>query len=320
MIFASAMLVAMAIDCALGWPDALYRRIGHPVTWIGALIRRLDAAMNRDTDSDLLRRLLGTGAALIVIAGTALAGYLLQSLLPGGWIAALCIGVLAWPLVALRSMHDHVAAVAKPLITGDLDAARYAVSMIVGRDPSVLDTAGIARAALESLAENTSDGIFAPLFWGAIFGLPGIAAYKAINTLDSMIGHRTPRHSAFGWASARIDDVVNLAPARLTGVLFALASDRPRASLSVMWRDASNHRSPNAGWPESALAGALNIRLSGPRLYHDHIADEPWLNATAADPQPYDIARGLSLYRRAMALAAGLLVVLAGLAGATAML
>lgn len=313
MIFTSAMLVAMAVDCVMGWPDAIYRRIGHPVTWIGALIRRLDAAMNRETDTDFTRRILGILAAMIVVGAAALPGYLVQSLLPGGWLAALCIGVLAWPLVALRSMHDHVAAVAKPLIAGDLDGARYAVSMIVGRDPSVLDTAGVARAALESLAENTSDGIIAPLFWGAIFGLPGIAAYKAINTLDSMIGHRTPRHNAFGWASARIDDLVNLAPARLTGVLFAVASDRARASLSVMWRDASQHRSPNAGWPESALAGALNIRLSGPRVYHDHIADEPWLNGVAPDPTPQDIARGLLLYRRAMALAAGLLAAIAGL-------
>lgn len=313
MIFASAMLVAMAVDCVMGWPDAIYRRIGHPVTWIGALIRRLDTAMNREIDTDLTRRILGVLAAMITVSVAALAGFVVQFLLPGGWLGALCIGVLAWPLVALRSMHDHVAAVAKPLIAGDLDGARYAVSMIVGRDPSVLDTAGVARAGLESLAENTSDGIIAPLFWGAIFGLPGIAAYKAINTLDSMIGHRTPRHNAFGWASARIDDLVNLAPARLTGVLFAVASDRPRASLSVMWHDASQHRSPNAGWPESALAGALNIRLSGPRVYHDHIADEPWLNGVAPDPVPQDIARGLSLYRRAMALAAGLLAAIAGL-------
>lgn len=315
MIFASAMVVAMAVDCLLGWPDAIYRRIGHPVTWIGALIRRLDSAMNREADGDLTRRAMGVAAALIVIGAAALAGYLVQSLLPGGWIAALCIGVLAWPLVALRSMHDHVAAVANPLIAQDLAAARHAVSMIVGRDPLTLDSAGVARAALESLAENTSDGIIAPLFWGAILGLPGIAAYKAINTLDSMIGHRTPRHNAFGWASARIDDLVNLAPARLTAVLFALASNRPRASLATMWRDASQHRSPNAGWPESALAGALNIRLSGPRVYHDHIAQEPWLNGTAPDPIPQDIARGLSLYRRTMALAAVLLAILAGSIG-----
>ena len=320
MIFASAMLVAMAVDWAVGWPGALYRRIGHPVTWIGALIRWLDRVLNREGDPDLMRRAMGVLAAFIVIGLAAAAGFVVQSQLSGGWVAVLGIGVLAWPLVATRSMHDHVAAVAKPLIAGDMKAARYAVSMIVGRDPTALDKAGVARAALESLAENTSDGIIAPLFWGAIFGLPGIAAYKAINTLDSMIGHRTPRYNAFGQASARIDDLVNLAPARLTGVLFALASTRPRACLSVMWRDARHHRSPNAGWPESALAAALNIRLSGPRVYHDHTADEPWLNATAADPTPQDIVRGLSVYRRAMGLTAVLLAAIAGLAGGRGLL
>ena len=317
MIFSAAMLVAMAVDGIIGWPNAVYRRIGHPVTWIGARVRGLDRTINRETDSDLARRIAGVIAALTVIGAAGFTGLALQSALPANWIGTLCTGILAWPLVAMRSMHDHAAAVAKPLVAGDLKGARYAVSMIVGRDPARLDTPGVARAALESLAENTSDGIIAPLFWGAIFGLPGIAAYKAINTLDSMIGHRTPRHDAFGWASARIDDLVNLIPARATGVLFALVSPRPRASLSVMWRDAGHHRSPNAGWPEAALAGALNIRLSGPRSYHDHTADEPWLNPSAPDPGAADIARGLQLYRRAMILAA---VGLGGLAGVLALL
>jgi len=200
----------------------------------------------------------------------------------------------------MRSLHEHVRAVAVPLAAGDLPAARGAVAMIVGRDPEQLDREGVARAALESLAENTSDAIVAPVFWGVLFGLPGIAAYKAVNTLDSMIGHRTPRHQAFGWASARIDDFANLIPARLTGLLFALVSTRPRAALGAMWRDARRHRSPNAGWPEAALAGALEIRLSGPRVYHDRVADEPWLNEGAPDPQPDDIARALRLLRFAM--------------------
>jgi adenosylcobinamide-phosphate synthase len=183
--------------------------------------------------------------------------------------------------------------------------------MIVGRDPSQLDAAGIARAATESLAENTSDGIVAPLFWGAIFGLPGIAAYKAINTLDSMIGHRTPRYEAFGWAAARIDDVANLIPARLTGLLFAIVSVRPCIALATMWRDAGQHRSPNAGWPEAAMAGALDIRLSGPRIYEGRLSQEPWLNGEAADPTAADLNRALALYRRAMLLLAAGLALLA---------
>ncbi|MGD9916517.1 MAG: adenosylcobinamide-phosphate synthase CbiB [Paenirhodobacter sp.] len=309
MNFAAMMLVAMAIDLAIGWPAPLFRGIGHPVTWLGALIARLDASWNREGPN---RRLLGLAAAGVVIAAAAGIGGLVQIFLPANWIGILIGGFLAWPLVALRSMHDHVAAVARPLLAGDLAGARQAVSMIVGRDPEQLDQAGVARAALESLAENSSDGIVAPLFWGTVAGLPGIAAYKAINTLDSMIGHRTPRHEAFGWASARIDDVVNLIPARLTGVLFGLAAGRGAGrALDVMERDARHHRSPNAGWPEAALAGALGVRLSGPRIYGDRIAEEPWLNADAPDPLPQDLARGLGLYRRAMVLGAVLILAVA---------
>ncbi|MBH1973573.1 MAG: cobalamin biosynthesis protein CobD [Rhodobacteraceae bacterium] len=294
------MLVAMAIDLALGWPDRLYAAIGHPVTWIGALIRWMDRGLNNDAASDLTRRIAGVVTAIVVVGVAGGLAYGAQSFLPQGWPGIVLGGVLAWPFVALRSMHAHVAAVARPLMAGDLPAARHAVSMIVGRDPSVLDAAGVARAAMESLAENSSDGIVAPIFWGAVAGLPGIVAYKAINTLDSMIGHRTPQFEAFGWASARIDDLVNLIPARLTGLLFALASGRPKPALKVMLRDAGLHRSPNAGWPEAAMAGALNVRLSGPRVYANRVADEPWVNPGAPDPTPADLQRGLALYARAM--------------------
>lgn len=308
--FAAAMLIAMAIDAVVGWPDKIYRRIGHPVTWIGALITALETRLNRD---GLPRKRSGVITCALVVGAAALPALLITWALPDGWIGALITGVLAWPLVAARSMYTHVADVARPAARGDLPAARTAVSMIVGRDPSQLDGAGVARAALESLGENTSDGIIAPLFWGAILGLPGIAAYKAINTLDSMIGHKTPRYQDFGWFSARTDDWVNLAPARLSGVLFALASARPKAALAVMRRDARAHRSPNAGWPEAALAGALNIRLSGPRIYENHIAHEPWLNAAAPDPTAQTIWDGLHLYLRALGLAAILLAATAAL-------
>lgn len=301
------MLLALAIDAVLGWPQAIHARIGHPVTWIGALISVLDQNFNREDRSDATRRAAGIGVAITVIAVVAGVGWACAAMLPDGWPGLILAAILAWPLVAARSMHDHVEAVARPLVAGDLPAARQAVAMIVGRDPSQLDAAGIARAATESLAENTSDGIVAPLFWGAIFGLPGIAAYKAINTLDSMIGHRSPRYEAFGWAAARIDDVANLIPARLTGLLFAIVSIRPRIALATMWRDAGHHRSPNAGWPEAAMAGALGIRLSGPRIYEGQLSQEPWLNGEAPDPSAADLKRALALYRRAMlVLAAGL--------------
>jgi adenosylcobinamide-phosphate synthase len=309
--FAGAMVVAIGVDAVLGWPDGLFARIGHPVTWFGRLIGALDARWNRTRDAAWKRRAAGVAAALIVIvlaSGLALA---VQAAMPQGWGGTVLLGVLAWPFVALRSLHDHVAAVAHPLRSGDVAAARSAVAMIVGRDPANLDEAGIARAAIESLAENTSDGIVAPLFWGVLFGLPGIVGYKAVNTLDSMIGHRTERHEAFGWAAARIDDLANLVPARLTGLLFALVSAHPMDAMSCMARDARRHRSPNAGWPEAAFAGALGVRLCGPRFYHGDLTDEPWLNEAARDPAAVDIARGLKLYCRAMICLAGLLAVLA---------
>jgi adenosylcobinamide-phosphate synthase len=183
--------------------------------------------------------------------------------------------------------------------------------MIVGRDPARLDEAGIARAAIESLAENASDGVVAPIFWGVLFGLPGIAGYKAINTLDSMIGHRSERHRYFGWAAARIDDLANFIPARLTGAMFALAGADPKTAFAGMARDGSKHRSINAGWPEAAMAASLSVRLCGPRFYDGERADEPWLNESARDPIASDIGAGLKLYVRAMAGLVGLLVILA---------
>lgn len=310
MNFALMMLVAMALDVCLGWPDWLFRRIGHPVTWLGAVISALETRLNRR------RRPAGVVTALAVIGLAAAVSGGAQFALPEGGLGIVIGGILAWPLVAVRSMHDHVARVAVPLMAGDIGGARRAVAMIVGRNPETLDPPGVARAALESLAENTSDGIVAPLFWGAVAGLPGIAAYKAINTLDSMIGHRNERYEAFGWASARIDDWANLIPARLCGALFALAAlGRCRIAFRVMMRDARQHRSPNAGWPEAALAGGLGVRLSGPRVYGDRIAPEPWLNEGARDPDPGDLAEGLRIYRRVMVLVAVLLAGLAFLVG-----
>jgi adenosylcobinamide-phosphate synthase len=309
--FAGAMAVAMIVDAALGWPEGLFVRIGHPVAWLGKLIDVLDKGCNRSSDPSALRRAAGVAVALFVIALSVAVACALQALFVPAWSRIVLVGILAWPLVALRSLHDHVAAVSHPLRSGDLALARMAVAQIVGRDPAALDEAGIARAAIESLAENTCDGVVAPVFWGALFGLPGIVGYKAVNTLDSMIGHRTSRHESFGWAAARIDDVANLIPARLTALLFALLAARPSIAMSCMMRDAKRHRSVNAGWPEAAMAGALGVRLSGPRIYDGIVAEEPWLNGAARDPHAADIEQGLKLYRRAMILLAGLLLILA---------
>jgi adenosylcobinamide-phosphate synthase len=309
--FAGAMAVAMGLDALFGWPNWLVARVGHPVIWLGRLIGALDARWNRATDTPWLRRIAGVAAALVAIFVATGLAWAVQSLLVSAWSRIVVVGILATPFVAARSLHEHVAAVARPLVSGDVAAARSAVAMIVGRDPARLDAVAIARAAIESLSENTSDAIVAPVFWGTLLGLPGIVAYKAVNTLDSMIGHRSERHKDFGWASARIDDVLNFIPARLTGLIFALASALPRRSLSCMLRDARGHRSINAGWPEAAIAGALGVRLCGPRYYDGELADEPWLNASAGDPKPGDVVRALNLYVRAMIGLAGLLVILA---------
>ena len=310
MNFALMMLLALCIDLVLGWPNALFVKIGHPVTWIGALIaiceRRLNSGSRR-------ARICKGGAAVVIVLLTAGGlALLFQKLLPQNLIGIAIGGIIAWPFSAARSLHEHVAKVAEPLKANDLNGARKAVSMIVGRDPTQLDQAAIARAATESLAENSSDGVIAPLFWGCLLGLPGLVLYKAINTLDSMIGHRSDRYEAFGKVAARLDDIVNWMPARLTGLGFCCVRPvRTIDAFKTMMRDARKHRSPNAGWPETALAAAINRRLSGPRVYETRVSNEPWLNAGAPDPDGSDLDKALALYRRLIALTALILVLIA---------
>jgi adenosylcobinamide-phosphate synthase len=224
--------------------------------------------------------------------------------------------LIASVLIAQRSLYQHVARVRSAFAEGGLAEARAAVSMIVGRDPEQLDEAGVSRAAIESCAENFSDGVVAPVFWLALLGLPGLIAYKAINTADSMIGHRSARYEFFGWAAARVDDLVNLIPARLSGLLLAvvapIANGAVGTALNVMRRDAPKHRSPNAGWPESATAGALGLALAGPRRYGEHIVDDPFLNVDARKKAtPGDIGRALDLYVAACLLQAAVYAALA---------
>ncbi|MBT0955860.1 cobalamin biosynthesis protein CobD [Alphaproteobacteria bacterium KMM 3653] len=309
MSFAGMMFVALLLDALIGWPEAIYQRIGHPVTWLGALISRLERSLN--TGEASRRKTAGCFAMALTLLAAAVPAIAIQTLLPNTMIATLIGGVLAWPLIAARSMLDHVRAIETPLKSGDIPAARKAVSMIVGRETAHMDGPAITRASIESLAENTSDGIIAPLFWGVIAGLPGIAIYKAVNTLDSMVGYRTPRYEAFGWASAKLDDVVNFLPARLTGWIFTSVSKRPVMAAKAMFRDANRHRSPNAGWPEAAMAGGLNIRLSGPRIYDGALTQDSYVHAQGKDAEPKDISRALRLYLRAMILCAGLLTVIA---------
>jgi len=304
----SVILLAWVIEALLGYPDWLYSKIKHPVVWIGAVITWLTNQLNTPTASHQLRYISGAFTSLLVVASaiiTAISVHCALDLVPAGWLLE---ALLMSSLIASRSLYDHVLDVARPLKRCDLVGARAAVSKIVGRDPTQLDEAAVARASLETLAENASDGVVAPIFWGCLFGLPGLAGYKAINTLDSMIGHRTTEFSAFGGFAARLDDAANIIPARMTGLLFVFASGRWR-SLAIMFRDAGSHRSPNAGWPEAAAAGALGVRLSGPRHYGDGIAAEPWLNAEAPDPDVNTVVLAARLYIRALLiLALGLAV------------
>ena len=306
MISAGALVMAIGLICEAiwGWPDRLYRAIGHPVSWLGRLITACDRVLNQQSWSDFIRKSAGIVTLILCVGVSIGLGCLVQWMLPDGPLGWIGAGIIASSLIAGKSLSDHVGAVATPLASGQLAEARDAVSMIVGRNPEHLDETGISRASIESLAENTSDGVVAPIFWGVLFGLPGLAGYKAVNTLDSMIGYRNDRYQHFGWASARCDDVLNLIPARLTGLIFCLMalvfSGRGGTSFQIMRQDASRHRSPNAGWPEAAMAGALDISLSGPRIYNDRTTDEPFIHENGSAPMAEDISRALVLYRRSM--------------------
>jgi len=294
------VVAALAFDALMGDPDWLWRRLPHPVVWIGACIGWLDRTLNREKWSQTQRKLAGVGAVVLLLVISVLTGILIEFALRKIPFGTVSIGLIASVLIAQRSLYQHVSQVRTAFADGGLDAARQAVSMIVGRDPDQLDEAGVCRAAIESCAENFSDGVVAPVFWLALLGLPGLIAYKAINTADSMIGHRTARHQDFGWAAARLDDLVNLIPARLSGLLLAtvapVVNGAVSAAFTVMRRDAAKHRSPNAGWPESAMAGSLSLALAGPRRYGEHSVDDPFLNAESRKvAAPDDIGRALHL-------------------------
>lgn len=307
---------ALALEATFGYPDWIYRRIGHPVSWIGHLIAFLDNRLNKEADSADARRNAGILALVILLIVSGLLAWILEQIFDHVLLGSFFIAVITSTMIASRSLYDHVAAVARALDQYGLDNARDAVGRIVGRNPQTLDQHGVARAAIESLAENASDGIVAPVFWFAIFGLPGLVVYKAVNTADSMIGHRTPRHEAFGWASARLDDVLNLPASRLTALLLAIASFvTPGASaagaLEAITRDAAKHRSPNAGWPESATAGALGLKLNGPKVYGDRHVEDAYMGDGRRDAMAEDIRAALRLTTTAWGIMVGLLLVIA---------
>lgn len=285
---------ALLIEAAFGYPPIIFQTIRHPVVWVGALIAALDRRLPR-------ARIAGILALAAILLATALPTILIQA---AG--SLLLSAILASSLLASRSLANHVASVAEGLRQG-LPEARAAVSHIVGRDPGTLDEYAVARAAIESLAENFADGVVAPAVWGCAAGLPGMALYKAANTADSMIGHRTPRHERFGWAAARFDDLINLPASRLAALWLVLAAAltpgaRPGQAMRAVMRDARHHRSPNAGWPEAAMAGALGLRIAGPRTYDGTRVDDAWMGNGRATATRRDIERALRLYRVACAL------------------
>ena len=307
------LLGGLAIDAMFGEMPAIFRHVPHPVVIAGRAIAFFDRKLNRETRSEAARRGRGIFTVIFLVGVAAILGLAIERLCRGHLLGAVAEALLIAVLAAQRSLYDHVAAVAAALDTGGLGAGRNAVRRIVGRDPMSLDAHGVVRAAIESLAENFSDGVVAPVFWYLVLGLPGLFAYKMANTLDSMIGHRTPRYRSFGWAAARLDDVFNLVPAPISGLLLAVAAvfaknGRPDRALIIMLRDGRKHHSPNAGWPESAMAGALGLALAGPRHYPEGLVADPWLGDGSARAATSDIARALHLYKLACLIEAGLLL------------
>lgn len=308
MIHPWLVVAALSLEAAVGYPAWLYRAVRHPVVWAGALIEALERRLNRPALSDGLRRVLGVLVVLLVAGLAGLLGWAVQSApLPAPMVAGIVV-IAATSGLAQRSLYEHVAAVATALRSDDLSDARSQVGRIVGRDVEALDAGQVAAAAIESLAESFSDGVVAPAFWLLVAGLPGLLVYKAVNTADSMIGHREERWRAFGWAAARLDDLLNLVPARLSGLLIVLAG---RGGLAVMLRDAGQHASPNAGWPEAAMAGALDARLGGPAAY-DGVTVERATFGDGRSPSAPDLDRALKFYL----IACGLLWILLIVGGA----
>ena len=294
------LLLALIIDRVIGDPDWLWSRIPHPVVIFGNLIEQLDETLNAAEHNSPSARKRGFITVSIVVLLTLISGVIFHVFLralPFGYVVE---AILAALLIAQKSLLDHLRAVSRAISDNGLDAGRTAVSKIVGRETADMDEAEISRAAIESAAENFSDGVVAPAFWYLLFGLPGLFVYKAVNTADSMIGHKTERYIQFGYAAARLDDLTNFIPSRISGLLIAASAPilggKVKNSLSVMQSDAPGHVSPNAGWPEAAMAGALDVALGGPRRYNDKVVEGIWINSNGnRRPKRFDIDRSVKL-------------------------
>jgi len=310
------LLLAMGIEAYVGEAAFIFKRIKHPVAIIGSLIRFFDDKLNRPKRPEMDRALRGAFVVCVMVSLSATVGVGVMWLsfhVPWGWVLECALLV---SLLAARGLYNAVARVANGLELDGLKGGRDAVRHIVGRDPNSLDAPGIARAAIESLAENFSDAVAGPVFWYVILGFPGILVYKTVNTLDSMIGHRTPKYRAFGFTAARLDDALNAIPARLSALIFAMAAlfvptANPSAAIKTAMRDARKHRSFNAGWPEASMAGALGIALAGPRTYEGTVVTDHWMGDGRAKTTVKDIQRALYLYGVACLITAGLVGLIA---------
>ena len=288
------LFIAMILDAIFGEPKWLWSRLTHPAVLMGRLIGWCERRFNKGDN----RQFTGTLTMAALTASAAVFGWILEQL-PGNIIDIIVLAVL----LAQKSLVEHVRAVGDALRLS-LGDGRQTVAMIVGRDTGDMTQSDVARGAIESAAENLSDGVIAPVLWFAIAGLPGLLVYKITNTADSMIGYKTTKYLEFGWAAARFDDLLNLIPARLTAIIMWLATQRPPAAAII--KDAPLHRSPNAGWPEAAMAHGLDIALSGPRHYHGEVKDYPFVNADGARQLgPDDIDRAVAVLWKTWAIALG---------------
>ena len=309
------LFMALAVDAVLGEMPWLFRWLPHPVVVMGRAIGRLDKRLNKPALPESDRKMRGVVLVALMALGALLAGggvAFVARTVPHFWLIEVFVAAM---LIAQRGLFEHVDDVARALEHKGLEAGRYAVSRIVGRDPQSLDEYGVARAAIESLAENFSDAVVAPVFWYLLLGLPGLVLYKAVNTLDSMVGYRNDKYRAFGWASARLDDVMNIVPARLAGFVLAFAAlfaarGKPLRAIRTMFADARHHKSPNSGWPEAAMAGALDLALGGPRRYPGLVVDEKWIGQGRARAGVADIDRALHLFSAACLINAGLVILI----------
>ena len=295
-----ALCLAICIDYAVGWPERFINFIGHPVILIGKAISWFEKNFNHGSKRQKVW--YGGCSTLFLIAVLYLITFLIEKYIfahTDGWIRLVTLAIVIWPWLAIKSMHIHISNILIPLLNHNIEQARYELSMIVGRNTDNLNENEISRSAIESLAENTSDGVIAPLFWCAVLGLPGLVAYKVINTADSMIAYKTERYKDYGLVAAKIDDVVNYIPARLTAVLYSLVGLAPM-KIRGLCHEANLHRSPNAGWPEGMVARLLEVKLSGPRAYNGSLSNDLWLNESAPDATPLSIRKALNLFHRAV--------------------